>query len=652
MNWRFWEWGRQAAQLPAAPAPPPEPPAPPRRPMRVSHEAAAKAAERPQGERPNPFRLPTVVPGVIPASVKNDVDANVTKEYAYAKMAADEAIDFSPYAYAISDVYAEGLAFMGYPLLAQLTQRAEYRRPAEILAKEMTRKWITLQSTGAKKRPPKPKPPAPPAQMPPAAAGGILSPAQAQDFAPGVPTVPPEGPSVPPNGAAGTENGAAGPGSVPSVPPEPPQAEEPEPDPKAAKLVIIKAELERLGAQDVFRRAIECDGFFGRAQIYIDTGNYDPEEIKVPLSDTLEKMSGWEIQNLRVIEPIWTYPNNYNSNKPLQPDFYKPTAWFVLGQEVHSSRLMTIISREVPDMLKPAYAFGGLPLSQLMKPYVDNWLRTRQSVSDLLHAFTVMVLKTDMSSVMGGADGSGTTDSRGSDLFTRVDLFNRIRDNRGTMVVDKDREDFANVSAPLGSLDHLQAQSQEHMSAASCIPLVKLTGITPSGLNASSEGEIRVFNDWIESEQNAVIKPHLDRLIRIIQLQKFGEIDNEITYKFNALETQNDSEIAIIGKTEADTDAVYIDKGVLDPIEVRQRLATQQDSPYASIDVSDVPEPPQPPGGDPFGGGLPPDAEGEGPALPGAQTGMPVPRETSPPARPRAADAGDVGGGGGPTPVR
>jgi hypothetical protein len=32
------------------------------------------------------------------------------------------------------------------PILRSLTQRAEYRRPVEIIAKEMTRKWIKFVS--------------------------------------------------------------------------------------------------------------------------------------------------------------------------------------------------------------------------------------------------------------------------------------------------------------------------------------------------------------------------------------------------------------------------------------------------------------------------------------------------------------------------
>jgi len=36
--------------------------------------------------------------------------------------------------------------------------------------------------------------------------------------------------------------------------------------------------------------------------------------------------------------------------------------------------------------------------------HASHWLRSRQSASDLLHAFSVMVLKTDMESVMSLSD--------------------------------------------------------------------------------------------------------------------------------------------------------------------------------------------------------------------------------------------------------
>ena len=50
--------------------------------------------------------------------------------------------------WAAAGQYGEGISFVGYAYLAELAQRPEYRRISETIAKEMTRKWVKLVSTG------------------------------------------------------------------------------------------------------------------------------------------------------------------------------------------------------------------------------------------------------------------------------------------------------------------------------------------------------------------------------------------------------------------------------------------------------------------------------------------------------------------------
>ncbi len=229
---------------------------------------------------------------------------------------------------------------------------------------------------------------------------------------------------------------------------------------KTAQIKELNDELDRLCARDAFRKCVELDGFFGRSHLYIDTGDTnDRIELKHDIGNGRNKTSEIKIQpgmlkRLKPVEPVWTYPTNYDSIDPLTESWYEPNTWFVMGKEVHKSRLLKFVGREVPDLLKPAYSFGGLSMSQMAMPYVNNWLRTRQSVADIIHAFSVFLLKTDLSeSLMQG----------GQQLFDRAEFFNALRDNKGLMLIDKDAEDFMNVSAPLGSLDALQAQVMEHM---------------------------------------------------------------------------------------------------------------------------------------------------------------------------------------------
>lgn len=530
---RAW-WAGLNTPAPAAA----EPTAPPKRTrindMLLANAGAPKAQLTPPGAvLPKPqsaFTVPKVPKGVITPA---------------AKMAADEAPG-ELFGWALIDAISEGLFFPGYPYLSELTQRAEYRRPAEMLAQNMTRKWIQIQATG--------------------------------DDA----------------------------------------------EAKADKIKAIEAEFKRINVREVFKQALEKDGYFGRAQIFIDCGDEsDPDELKTPLSQSADKITKGKLQRLQVVEPLWTYPDKYNTTNPLKDDFYRPQSWFVMGQQVHASRLLTIVSRPVPDMLKPAYIFGGLSLSQLAKPYVDNWLRTRQSVSDLLHSFSIFVLKTDMAATLAGDADDG--------LIPRLELFNRLRDNRGVFALDKDKEEFENVSAPLGSLDKLQAQAQEQMSAVTGIPLVILLGITPSGLNTSTDGELQAFDQWIEAQQESHLRPPLTKVLNIVQLSLFGEVDQEIGFKFNALRTLTDTELAANRKTNADTAGVLIDKGVIDAEEERERLANEEDSLYPGLDLNKVIEPPAQPGmpGAPGGeedeadlaammGGQPGAAPGQPPAQPGA----------------------------------
>ncbi|AET91679.1 hypothetical protein BYI23_B010720 [Burkholderia sp. YI23] len=382
-----------------------------------------------------------------------------------ANLACDSACDAN-FRWALGGLFAEGLGFLGYPYLDELTWRPEYRRPAEILAKEMTRKWIQLHGTGD--------------------------------------------------------------------------------DDKSEKIAAIDTEMKRLGVQAAFRKVVEQDGFFGRAQLFLDMGDNRPEELITLLADSRAKIGLGSLKGLRVIEPI---------SDPLRSDFYQPQTWFVMNRQVHANRLRPFVSRPLPDLLKPRMRSGALSLSQIAKPYVDNWLRTRQSVSDLLHSFSIMVLKTNLAAVFN-AEGA-------EQMLRRAVLFNQALNNRHLMMIDRDTEDFANVSAPLGSLDRLQAQSQEHMAAVTGIPLIVLLGITPSGLNATSEGELRTFYAWIEAQQEALFTAPLSRLMNVIQLSLFGEIDADIGFSYVPLWTLSEEQLANMRKVEADTDIELINAGVI-----------------------------------------------------------------------------------------
>lgn len=355
---------------------------------------------------------------------------------------------------------------------------------------------------------------------------------------------------------------------------------------KSDKVAALEDALERFKVKQAFAKCAELDGLFGRGQLYIDVktpkginAREDSNELDTPLIMAPAKIKKGALIGFQPIEPMWTYPSAYNADSPLSPDFYRPSRWYVMGKTVHASRLLRFVSREVPDILKAAYNFGGLSMSQIAQPYVNNWLRTRDSVSDLVHSFSTSGIKTNMSGILEG--GAAT------DLFARLDLFNKCRDNRSAFVMDKDTEEFFQFNTPLSGLDALQAQSQEHMASVSNIPLVKLIGIQPAGLNASSDGEIRVFYDHIASMQEILFADPLKKVLDVIQLSEFGEIDPEITFEFEPLYALDEVQQSQVRKNDADADVALIGGGVLSPDDSRRRLAADPESIYHGLEVND-----------------------------------------------------------------
>jgi phage-related protein (TIGR01555 family) len=456
----------------------------------INHRAIAdailnKLASENTGAVMRPHELPKLPPGVAPKR---------------APLAMDSASNNALFSYLNNGGGFCGLGFPGYPYLAELAQRSEYRAPIETIANEMTREWVKLKGADEE------------------------------------------------------------------------------------KLKELKQAMIDFSVREKFRLATIHDGEFGRGQIYINIKNQNtPNKRKLPLKvdpATIKKGSLVGFQN---IEPMWTTPYAYNTSDPTEPDFYRPDLWYVMGVPTHADRLLTFIARPLPDMLKPSYNFGGLSLSQLTEPYVNRWLKVVDGVSRIITSFSITYIATDMQATLQDAGAADT-------LVQRARVFNLLRDNRGLGFINKDTEEFGQLNTPLSGLHELQAQAQEHMAAPTHIPLVFLTGITPSGLNASSDGEIKVFYSWIAGEQQNFYAGHLRTVLSLLQLHLWGAVDPDIDFEFVPLSKPTDAEAATIRKTDAEAISILVTGAIISADEGREKLRSDDKAGFTFLE-GDAPAP-------------------------------------------------------------
>lgn len=94
-----------------------------------------------------------------------------------------------------------------------------------------------------------------------------------------------------------------------------------------------------------------------------------------------------------------------------------------------------------------------------------------------------------------------------------------------------------------------------------------------------------MFYDTIAALQEKLFRKPLKRVLDIIQLSEFGDIDPDITFEFEPLHELTREQLATLRKTEAETDQIYAGVGAVTNNEVCEKLAADPDSPYSRLDL-------------------------------------------------------------------
>lgn len=358
----------------------------------------------------------------------------------------------------------------------------------------------------------------------------------------------------------------------------------------------ITAAMERLHVQKVFRDAAQMCGFYGGCLVYIDTGDIMAEDMRLPLGTDQDTFKIDSIRDLKIIEPFYIAPGRYSCYSPIDKDYFVPQSWLINGREVHASRFLYFAEGRPPTLLLPSYNFFGVPLAQTVVESVIGFEESSKSAARMLSKYACTVFATDMNEVLSGGSGN--------EIQKRIAYFAQYRDNDGVMTIDKESEAIELANHALGGVTDIVKQQMEIVAAMFGEPAVKLWGISPAGLNATGEADMRSHYDHINAVQERILRDPLEYLVKLMQLNTYGQIDPALTFEFIPLSDEDEKLQAEVQKIKVDSMSQLYDRGIISGEEARHVLATDPESGFDDIDESSVPEPPDlalpvdPPGGE------------------------------------------------------
>jgi phage-related protein (TIGR01555 family) len=343
---------------------------------------------------------------------------------------------------------------------------------------------------------------------------------------------------------------------------------------KAEKIIDqYKGIMESIGAYQKCTEAIKWGRLYGGSLILIGVTDgrtpdkpLDPKKIKT--FENLKVIDRSDVDFYKIefqldpLKPRYGLPEYYSIRFDVEQNFQAET-------RVHYSRIIEIHGASLPNgatIFSAEQRYWGLSVLQRVEDHLKTLGESLGSIDQLLQEMSVGKYKVkDLANMLSLPEGKEM-------IQRRVEVMDLTRSVFRSQYLDTD-EDYTRDEVSFNGVPQILYIIFMLISADTGYPITRLFGVSPAGMNATGESDMRNYYDAVRSKQTFQLQPIVLRLVKIIS-EWLGIEEPYI--KFAPLQTMNEKEQAELDKLNADKDKVaadtykvYVDMGVIEPYEVR-----------------------------------------------------------------------------------
>jgi phage-related protein (TIGR01555 family) len=343
-------------------------------------------------------------------------------------------------------------------------------------------------------------------------------------------------------------------------------------------LHMIHKANKRMGLNAAMQEFVQFSRVFGVRVWLPIVESTDPLYYELPFNP--DGVMPGSYRGMTQVDPYWITPilDAAASSNPANMGFYEPTWWQINGKLYHRTHLVVAVPFPVADILKPSYRYGGVPLPQRIMERVYAAERTANEAPLLAMTKRLLTWKTDLAEKL--LDQPKTE--------AHLQGLTEWRDNFGVNMVDTD-DDVTQTETSLADLDDVIMSQYVIVAAIAGMPVTKLMGTPPKGMNATGEGDAENYQQNLESIQTNDLEPLLERHLLLLARSEIepafglsaGSV--EITSDWNPLDSPSAKEYAEIDKIKAERDEVLANTGAIDGMDIRARLRNDRGGDYTDL---------------------------------------------------------------------
>ena len=264
------------------------------------------------------------------------------------------------------------------------------------------------------------------------------------------------------------------------------------------------------------------------------------------------------------------------------PEFYEMTLTTGQVLRVHHSRVLRFVGRSLPYWEQLAEVYWGESEIELIYEELKKRDNTSYNIAQLVFLANVRVLKMDQL----GQDLATADPSVQTQLFNTLTAQNWLLSNMRTQVLDKEDE-FQTFPYAFSGLNEIYQSFMMDISGASGIPVTKLFGRSPAGMNATGESDMQNYYEVVEQAQEAMLAPVLDKLLPVLCMSEFGAIPDDLDYSFNPIQTPDGKDVAALVEQKTTAIVNLVNAGILPQKTALQELRQLGDTTGMFTNITD-----------------------------------------------------------------
>lgn len=244
------------------------------------------------------------------------------------------------------------------------------------------------------------------------------------------------------------------------------------------------------------------------------------------------------------------------------PDFGLPEYYTIstealgTGIRVHHSRILRFIGRPLPILEEVAEQYWGASEIEHIMSELKKYDNTSYNIAMLVFKANLNVYK------MEGMEQIATMNQKNlEDFYSTMCAMNWMMNNQGLQIIGQ-QDSFESHQYTFAGLSDVYEMFMLDLAGAAEMPVTKLFGRSPAGMNATGEADMQNYYDSIEEKQESC-RPIFDKLLPIMMMSEFGAVPDDWDYEFESCRRPTEEEKKNIAINTANAVAILYNANII-----------------------------------------------------------------------------------------